>query len=131
MDINKELKRLLVASMGSDLQHRLNQIAQEKAVISQDLDTSLQQLMENHEEIDRVSIECDVWRSKFLASRVMVDELAGWKAEVTQQLKESHRALHCMLKEWADLSTSLVQCNHHLNQLVAFFKLNGSSEKNG
>lgn len=121
-DTNKELKRLLVASMGSDLQHCLNHIAEEKAAISQDLDASLQRLAENHEEIDRVSIECDIWRSKFLASRLMIDELAGWKAEETRQLKESQRALQCMLRERAELSNSLLQCNHHLGELTACFK---------
>ena len=122
-DINRELKRLLVASMGSDLQHRVNQIAKEKATISQDLDASLHQLAENYEEIDRVSIECDIWRSKFLASRLMVDELAGWKAEVSMQLRESQRALQCMLKESAEMGKHLLQCNAHLNSIGTHFKL--------
>ncbi len=122
-DVNKELKRLLVASMGNDLQHRLNQIAEEKATISQDLDTSLQQLAENHEEIDRVSIECDIWRSKFLASRLMIDELAGWKAEVSRQLRECQRALQCMVKEHSELSKAVIQCNHHLNSIGLSFKM--------
>lgn len=121
--INKELKRLLVASMGSDLQYRLNQIAEEKATMAQSLDTSLHRLAENGEEIDRVSIECDIWRSKFLASRLMVDELAGWKAEVTRQLRESQRALQCLLKESAELGNALHQCNHHLNGVVNHLNL--------
>lgn len=117
-DINKELKRLLVASMGSDLQHCLNHIAEEKATISQDLDASLQRLADNYEEIDRVSIQCDIWRSKFLASRLMIDELAGWKAEETRQLRESQRALHCMLQERAELRALLSQCGQDLSKLV-------------
>ena len=121
MDVNKELKRLLVASIGSDLQYRLNQIAEEKATISHDLDISLQQLAENDEELDRVSIQCDIWRSKFLASRLMIDELAEWKAEISQQLKESQRALQCMLKEHVDLSRLLVQSNHFLNEIGMYF----------
>ena len=119
-DINKELKRLLVASMGNDLQYRLNQIAEEKATISQSLDVSLHQLMENHEEIDKVSIECDIWKSKFMASRLMVDELAGWKAEVTQQLRESQKALQCMLNENSELGNTLLQCNHHLCEAITY-----------
>ena len=122
-NVNKELKRLLVASMGSDLQHRLNQIAEEKATIAQDLDTSLQQLADNHEEIDRVSIECDIWRSKFLASRLMIDELAGWKAEVSRQLRECQRALKFMLKEHAEFRKSVIQCNHHLDRFQPSSKL--------
>ena len=129
-DINKELKRLLVASMGNDLQHCLNHIAEEKATISQDLDTSLQRLADNYEEIDRVSIECDIWRSKFLASRLMIDELASWKAEETRQLRESQRALQCMLKEHAELRHSLLQCGRHLSELAAHVKLkNGMDDE--
>lgn len=128
-DVNKELKRLLVASMGNDLQYRLNQIAEEKANISQSLDASLHRLAENHEEIDRVSIECDIWRSKFLASRLMVDELASWKAEITKQLKESQRALQCMLKESAELGNTLLQCNYHLNEVSTQLKLRGRNER--
>ena len=124
-DVNKELKRLLVASMGSDLQLRLNQIAEEKATVSHDLDASLQQLADNHEEIDKVSIECDIWRSKFLASRLMIDELAGWKAQVSRQLRESQKALQCMLREHSELSEAIMQCNRYLNAIGMSFKSSG------
>lgn len=127
-DINRELKRLLVASMGSDLQYRLNQIAEEKAIISQSLDASLHQLAEDHEEIDQISIECDIWRSKFLASRLMIDELAGWKAKITRQLHESQRALQCTLKERTELGSALLQCRHHLSEVVTHLKLKGEGD---
>lgn len=110
-DVNKELKRLLVASIGSDLQHRLNQIVQDKAFTSRDLDASLQQLAENAEEIDRLSIECDIWRSKFLASRLMIDELAAWKADVSQQLRECQRALQQLLQEHLEMKRILISYN--------------------
>lgn len=124
-DTNRELKRLLVASMGSDLQYRLNQIAEEKATISQNLDDSLHRLAEHHEEMDRVSIKCDIWRSKFIASRLMIDELAGWKAEITRQLKESQKALQCMLRESTELGSTLVECSCHLKEVVDHLKLKG------
>ena len=118
MDINKELKRLLVAAVGSDLQHRLDQIAREKAVLVQDLDASVQQLTENSEDFDRVAIECDIWRSKFLASRVMIDELASWKAELSLRFKDSQRALQGLLKERGELCADLAECNAHLGSAV-------------
>lgn len=117
-EVNRELKRLLVASVGSDLQHCLEQISEEKALLSHNLDASLQQLMENSEEYDRVSIECDIWRSKFLASRVMVDELAGWKAELTLQFKDSQHALKCLLDERTELCKQLVICNMELQKAL-------------
>ena len=115
--VNKELKRLLVASVGSDLQVRLEQIVQEKAELTRDLDTSLQQLAENREDFDHVSIECDIWRSKFLASRVMIDELAGWKAELLLHFKESLKALQCLLNEREELAKESVRCHSQLLEL--------------
>lgn len=118
MEVNRELKRLLVASIGGDIQLRLDQIAQEKAELSKNLDTSLQQLAENSEELDRLSIECDIWRSKFLASRLMIDELASWKAELSMQFKDSQRALHCLMKERNKLCRELYECNSYLQRTV-------------
>ena len=115
-DVNRELKRLLVASVGSDLEHRLQQIVQEKAELSQDLDLSLQQVMDNYEELDQVSIECDIWRSKFIASRVMIDELASWKAELSLQLRESRKALQYMMHERGDICYELRECSAHLQR---------------
>lgn len=118
-DVNRELKRLLVASVGSDLEHRLQQIVQEKAELSQDLNASLQQVMSNHEELDQVSIECDIWRSKFIASRVMIDELASWKAELSLQLRESRKALQYMLHERGDISKEVTECSTHLQRAIS------------
>ena len=113
-DVNRELKRLLVASVGCDLELRLEQIAREKAELSQDLDLSLQQVMSNSEELDQVSIECDIWRSKFIASRVMIDELASWKAELSLQLRESRKALQHLMQERGDIARELSECSAHL-----------------
>ena len=118
-DVNRELKRLLVASVGSDLELRLQQIAREKAELSHDLDTSLQQVMNNHEELDQVSIECDIWRSKFIASRVMIDELASWKAELSLQLRECRKALRYMMHEREDICWQLAECSSHLQRALA------------
>ena len=106
-DVNKELKRLLVASIGSDLQQRVSQVAQERAVAEHRLNTSLQHITESEEELDRLAIECDVWRSKFLASRLMIDELVSWKADVVRKLRESQRALQQLLQEQLEVKRIL------------------------
>ena len=117
-DVNRELKRLLVASVGSSLEYRLQQIVQEKAELAQDLDLSLQQVVNNNEELDQVSIECDIWRSKFIASRVMIDELASWKAKLSLQLRESHKCLQYMLCEREEIARELVECRAHLQKCL-------------
>ena len=116
--VNRELKRLLVASVGRDLEFRLEQIVREKTELSEDLSLSLQQVVSNHEELDQVSIECDIWRSKFIASRVMIDELASWKAELSLRLRESHKALQFMLHEREDIGRELLDCHSHLQRAL-------------
>lgn len=117
-EANRELKRLLIASLGADLKHQMEQIINEKAVITCDLDLSLKQLAENLEIVDKVSIDCDVWRSKFFASRLMIDELASMKREMSQHLTESQRALECMLKERDRLCEVLNNCNDKLRTMI-------------
>lgn len=117
-DINRELKRLLVASVGSNLELRLQQMAKEKVELSEDLNLSLQQMLSHHEELDQVSIECDIWRSKFIASRVMIDELASWKAELSLQLRESRKALQHLMLEREEMRRELQECNTHLQKAL-------------
>lgn len=128
MNVNKELKRLLIASVGSDLQHRLEQIVHEKAELSHELDTSFQQLIDHGEEMDRISIECDIWRSKFLASRLMIDELASWKAELSLQYKESQLALQHLIQEREELTRTLLLAVTHLSKVVEQHNVNFSGK---
>ncbi len=115
IEVNRELKRLLVASVGNDLQLRLEQMVREKAELSHNLDASMQQLAESCEELDRVSIECDVWRTKYLASRVMIDELASWKAELSLHFRESLRALQCLMAERREVTKELLKCHAQIS----------------
>lgn len=111
LEVNKELKRLLIASVGSDLQVKLEQLADEKAKASQKLNSVVRQMRETTEEVDEMAIECDIWRSKFIASRVMIDELASWKAALSVHLRDSCKALQYLLKEREDLYQKMAVSN--------------------
>ncbi len=126
-EANRELKRLLVASLGNDLKLQMEQLINEKAAISCDLDVSLQQLADNLEVVDKVTIDCDVWHSKYLASRLMIDQLASLRKEASQHLMDSQRALEVMLKERETLGEVLRNCtaglktiSHRSNQFGVF-----------
>ena len=67
--VNRDLKKLLVASMGSDLQAQLENLSSERAQLAQDLENTIKTLATERETLERVNIQCDVWRSKFLGSR--------------------------------------------------------------
>lgn len=118
LEVNKELKRLLIASVGSDLQAKLEQLADEKVNVSHKLSSVLQQMRETTEEVDEVAIECDIWRSKFVASRVMIDELASWKAALSVRLRDSCKALQCLLKEREELYQKLAVSNATLQGVL-------------
>ncbi len=117
-EANRELKRLLVASLGDDLKMQMEQIINEKAAISCDLDLSLQQLAENLEIVDKVSIDCDVWQSKYLASRLMIDQLASLRKETSKYLLDSQQALGFMLREREVLSEVLHECTARLERIT-------------
>ena len=60
-----------ISSVRFHAHFRLQEMVTDKTKFDTTL-TSLQtQLEEVSEELSRVSIECDVWRSKFLASRLL------------------------------------------------------------
>ncbi|EDW13963.1 golgin-45 [Drosophila mojavensis] len=94
--VNSELKSLLVASVGEDLQTRVNLLTEDKLQLARALLDTANNLTTHTEQIEFLASQCEVWRSKFLASSVMVEELARWKADLTQKnqmLNESTKQL--------------------------------------
>lgn len=67
--MNRELKKLLVASVGDDLQYHFERLAREKNQLVLENEALGRSLGHTAEQLERMSIQCDVWRSKFLASR--------------------------------------------------------------
>ncbi|XP_061394207.1 uncharacterized protein LOC133329759 [Musca vetustissima] len=94
--VNAELKNLLVASVGEDLLTRVNVLTEDKLQLARALLDTAKNLTTHTEQIEFLAGQCEVWRSKFLASSVMVEELARWKADLTQKnqmLTESTKKL--------------------------------------
>lgn len=118
VDVNRELKRLLVASVGNELEAKLNQLTTEKVKLAIDLDVSVQKISEYREEVDELCVECDVWRSKFLASRVLIDELSRWGNSLFTQCSDSQKALRALLKERAIMFKDLGKCHEDLRQTL-------------
>ena len=116
-EVNKELKRLLVASVGEELQTRFDQLVSERASLSSELDKSVQRLTEGSEQLECVAIQCDVWRSKFIASQLMIDELLNQKTKVIVEHEECQKAVDRLLEEHCQLYRQLSVANSHLKQL--------------
>ncbi|RMX56858.1 hypothetical protein pdam_00006288 [Pocillopora damicornis] len=101
--INTEIKRLLVASVGEDVGERLEDLVNRNVQQTVELNHWKKMCEEYSEESDRLEIECDVWRTKFLASRMMSDELSSWKATLYTRLVQS---LYSMFKSTSGIHQS-------------------------
>lgn len=98
-EVNRELKKLLVASVGDDLQYHFERLAREKNQLILENEALGRNTAQLAEQLERMSIQCDVWRSKFLASRVMADELANSRAVLQRQHREAQSAVRDLLSE--------------------------------
>ncbi|XP_036890839.1 golgin-45 [Sturnira hondurensis] len=98
-EVNRELKKLLVASVGDDLQYHFERLAREKNQLILENEALGQNAAQLAEQLERMSIQCDVWRSKFLASRVMADELTDSRAALQRRHREAQGAVRDLLSE--------------------------------
>lgn len=67
--VNSELKTLLVAAVGEDLESRVQHLTEDKLSLARALLNSANHLTSHQEHTEWLSGQCEVWRSKFLASR--------------------------------------------------------------
>ena len=79
IQVNSEVKKLLVASVGEDIEAKVDFLTQDKARLAADIRQYSNKISRDFEEKEKLSVESDLWKSKFLASSVIVDELARWK----------------------------------------------------
>ncbi|XP_064455360.1 golgin-45-like [Ornithodoros turicata] len=108
LQVNSELKKLLVASLGEDVQARVQFLSEDKAKLADDISFYSAKLEEGMEELDRLSIQCDVWRTKFLASSLVIDELANWKSRLTHQCEDFQESLQWLTNEHQHLETNVL-----------------------
>uniref|UniRef100_A0A3Q2CZR9 Basic leucine zipper nuclear factor 1 n=1 Tax=Cyprinodon variegatus TaxID=28743 RepID=A0A3Q2CZR9_CYPVA len=116
-EVNRELKKLLVASMGDDLQYQFERLAREKNQLILENEALGRSLAHTAEQLERMSIQCDVWRSKFLASRVMAEELTNARAALQRQIREAQGAIQDLLLEREEFSRDMVSLEQLLVSL--------------
>lgn len=123
--VNSELKKLLVASVGEDLQYRVEKLMRDKVQLSMEVGGYSKKVSEDYENLDKLSIQADIWRSKFMASRVLIDELAKGRAILSSQYQESQDAIQRLLNERHELQSHLTESCRSLKQVNdAFDPLN-------
>ncbi|XP_053606091.1 golgin-45 [Plodia interpunctella] len=97
--VNKELKTMLVASMGEDLEIQVQSLNEDKKHLANALLNSAQHLSTHQEQTEWLAGQCEVWRSKFLASSLMVEELAQCKKLLTDKTENLQQAIKQLLDE--------------------------------
>ncbi|AWP01421.1 Hypothetical protein SMAX5B_012611 [Scophthalmus maximus] len=117
-EVNRELKKLLVASVGDDLQYHFERLSREKNQLILENEALGRILAHTAEQLERMSIQCDVWRSKFLASRVMAEELTNARAALQRQTREAQGAIQDLLLEREEFSGDMVLTHRSLEQLL-------------
>ncbi|XP_042905299.1 golgin-45 [Parasteatoda tepidariorum] len=98
-EVNADLKKMLVASLGEDVQCKVQYMTQDKVHLGKEVLQLSDELEQSKEEVEKLSALCNVWESKFKASSLMVKELAQWKASLSHKLNDSIAALDSMLRE--------------------------------
>ncbi|XP_026537586.1 golgin-45 [Notechis scutatus] len=117
-EVNRELKKLLVASVGNDLQYHFERMAREKNQLILENEALGRNVSQLSEQLERMSIQCDVWRSKFLASRVMSDELTNSRAVLQRQARDAHSAIQDLLNERDQFRQEMIAAQKLLEELL-------------
>ncbi|KPI99971.1 PREDICTED: golgin-45 [Papilio xuthus] len=99
VQVNKELKTMLVASMGEDLEIQVQSLNEDKKHLANALINSAQHLSTHQEQTEWLAGQCEVWRSKFLASSLMVEELANCKKLLNEKTVNLQQAIKKLLDE--------------------------------
>lgn len=79
---------------------------------------SANHLTSHQEQTEWLSGQCEVWRSKFLASSLMVEELARWKSALTQRLHEFQESTKCLLEERNKACNALIKTQQRMVDIL-------------
>lgn len=110
MQVNTELKGLLVHCLGEDLQAKVNHLTEDKMKIAKSH-------IADTEQIEFLSSQSEVWRSKFLASSLMVEELAKVKTILHQKNLKLVASNKQMLQTFERIRFDLIETYQNLKFL--------------
>ena len=89
-----------------------------------ELDVNFRMLSVRQEQIEYLAGQSEVWRSKFLASSLMVEELARWKASLMQKNKNLSESNRQMLETMSTLREMGAETLGYLKFLAQIKSLN-------
>ncbi|GFS57695.1 golgin-45 [Trichonephila inaurata madagascariensis] len=130
-EVNMDLKKMLVASLGEDVQVKVQLMTQDKAQLGQEVLRLSAELEQVSEEAEQMSLRADLWEGKFKASSVLVRELAQWKASFSHNLKSSKELIQMLLAEHNTLFETLNSTHSHLEAIAVAFGVGNIHPSNG
>lgn len=92
--INIELKKLFSQSICDDIQYKIERLVSDKQRFQYEIDSNQLRMAKLTENIEQISIECDLWRSKYLACKTFNDELILWKQFLLKLQNDSSSLLN-------------------------------------
>jgi len=123
--VNSDVKQLLVASVGEDIEARVDFLTQDKARLAQDVLHYSNRVASDWEAKEALGVESDVWRSKYLASSLIVEELDRSRQEALGRAEALEHAARKLLLERAQLVNTIGATIQVVNGLsTAFDPLN-------
>ncbi|CAI5445197.1 unnamed protein product [Caenorhabditis angaria] len=76
-NVNSELKRLMIATLNDELQNQVEALTEDKVILAHRVNEFMGKLQIEDEESDKLKIDRDVWKCKFLAQSIRCDELSS------------------------------------------------------
>jgi len=119
--VNAEIKKLLVASVGEDIEARVDFLTQDKARLAADVIEYNNRIATDWEKKEALGVESDVWRSKFLASTVIVEEVTRAKQAIQQRAEDLEHLGRRLLVERTSLRSNLSSTQLTMDQLSQAF----------
>jgi len=119
--VNSEVKRLLVASVGEDIEARVDFLTQDKARLAADVITYNNKISRDWEEKEALHVESDIWRSKFLASTLILEEVSRTKQNNEARCHQLEHASRRLLVERNEVRGLLATSQTIVAKLIASF----------
>lgn len=119
--VNAEVKKLLVASVGEDIEARVDFLTQDKARLAADVIQYNNKISRDWEEKEALHVESEVWRSKFLASTLIVEEVSRGRQLLASRCEELEHGARRLILERNQIRGTLAECQSSISALLVSF----------
>jgi len=119
--VNAEVKKLLVASVGEDIEARVDYLTQDKARLAADVIEYNNRIATDWEKQEALGVQSDVWRSKFLASTLIVEEITKNKQIYQQRAEDLEHLGRRLLSERNTIRSGINNAQAIIDHLAQSF----------